>query len=485
MKRNIIKFAILLVTLILNQAAFADVKVKTRQTMSGQTSEGTTYIKGKRMRAEQKMGGMEVVTITQCDLKRSLRVMPQSQVYMIDSWQTAPSVEPSTTKTQTKTKGGVVTSTVTLKDTGERKQMFGYTARRIITTIETDSSPDACNRSKSRMEIDGWYIDQILTGGDGGCYEQRQDYRPPVISGGCQDRYLSKQIGTAKKGYPLSEKTTMFGESGNFTMQTEVIEISNATLDQSLFDVPNGYREVKDANELYAPPTNSDQSSMNVNSKSNPGLRNLPANDSNVVSNVKNNAQPKELLMTQAGEKKAGVVRIGFVPVKTGAVGEGLNAAELAGAVQNTLAEYLKSPNVELLLIEAKLPSAIDAEAKTKECDFVVYASVAHKKGGGGFGMFKKLAPVLSNVAPVAGMGGTGGAIAGQVASNIIYSAANLSQNVKSKDEITLDIKVISSNGAQTLAKQFKQKAKGDGDDLITPIIEQAAQAILDATAKK
>jgi ABC-type uncharacterized transport system substrate-binding protein len=59
-----------------------------------------------------------------------------------------------------------------------------------------------------------------------------------------------------------------------------------------------------------------------------------------------------------------------------------------------------------------------------------------------------------------------------------------MSANVKSKDEITLDIKVNSAGGAAALAKQFKQKAKGDGDDIITPIIEQAAQAILDAVAK-
>jgi hypothetical protein len=32
----------------------------------------------------------------------------------------------------------------------------------------------------------------------------------------------------------------------------------------------------------------------------------------------------------------------------------------------------------------------IDAEAKEKQCDFVIYAQVSHKKGGGG-GMFGKM----------------------------------------------------------------------------------------------
>ena len=33
--------------------------------------------------------------------------------------------------------GGKVTTTITTKDTGERKQMFGFTAKHLIITMET------------------------------------------------------------------------------------------------------------------------------------------------------------------------------------------------------------------------------------------------------------------------------------------------------------------------------------------------------------
>ncbi len=183
----------------------------------------------------------------------------------------------------------------------------------------------------------------------------------------------------------------------------------------------------------------------------------------------------------EVGAKKAGTIRIGLAQVKTGAVGEGLNAQELSGAIQNSLSQYLKSPNVELVALEAKLPSAIDAEAKAKECDYVIYAQVSHKKGGGGGfgGMFGK---TLGSVVAQTGIGHTGsgvGNLTGQIATQSIV-AATLTQNVKSKDEITLDIK-LTKDGAQTLAKQYKAKAKGNGDDIITQVVEQAAQAILDA----
>ena len=142
--------------------ANADTTVKSRQTSGGQTYENTSYIKGKRQRTETNNGQM--IMVQQCDLRRNLQIMPQAKVYIIQPYDepastnaantNSPVSQPGTTK-----KGGVVTSTVTTRDTGERKQMFGYTARRIITTMVTDSSPDACSPMKSKMEIDGWYID--------------------------------------------------------------------------------------------------------------------------------------------------------------------------------------------------------------------------------------------------------------------------------------------------------------------------------------
>ncbi|MDQ3254988.1 MAG: hypothetical protein M3R15_13980, partial [Acidobacteriota bacterium] len=131
----------------------------------------------------------------------------------------------------------------------------------------------------------------------------------------------------------------------------------------------------------------------------------------------------------------------------------------------------------------------IDAEAKQKECDFVIYATASHKKGGGGGGMFEKM---LGNVASTAvsqvgyGSGNVAGAVAGQVASTAIYSAASMSASVKSKDELQLEVKLQTPGNATPLvAKQLKAKAKSDGEDILSPIIEQAAQAIIDVAVKK
>jgi hypothetical protein len=84
----------------------------------------------------------------------------------------------------------------------------------------------------------------------------------------------------------------------------------------------------------------------------------------------------------------------------------------------------------------------------------------------------------------MAGMAGVAGAVAGSVASSAIITAANVSGNVKAKDELTLDIKLNKIDGSNALTKQVKAKAKSNGDDIISAAVEQAAQAIVDTIGK-
>lgn len=481
MRRNFILFTILVFGL--SASIFADVKIKSRQTMSGQTYENTTYIKGKRQRSERDMGGMQMIDITQCDLRRSVQISPMTKTYVVTSFEngdeTTANAPTSAKKDNVVRAGGTVTTTVTIKDTGERKQMFGFTARRLIITMETVSSPDACSKNNSKMQTDGWYIDAEFAL-DCDQTAQYRAYLPQTAKAGCQDKYNFKQNGTGKRGFPVYEKMTMFDEKGKETMSftNEVIELSKATLSAELFDVPQGYREVKDASKMYAAQNygTANSSSMNLpngGKSSNSGMS-LPSG-----SNVNSNSG------SAPGPKQAGTVRIGLT-VKTGAVGEGITAADLAAAVQNTLGEYLKGTKIEIVVLEAKLQSLLENEAKQKECDFVLTATVSHKKGGGGGfgGMFGQ---AIANGIGKTGIGQTGstvGNVAGQVATQTIVSAAAVSENVKAKDEITLDVSMKQTGGAAVLTKQFKAKAKSAGEDIISPVVEQAAEAIVGAAKK-
>jgi hypothetical protein len=471
------------------QTAFADVKIKSKQTMSGQSYENTTYIKGKRQRTES-MNGM-MININQCDLRRGIQISPQTKTYVINEYHQTDATEPgkpATTKNDGVVRaGGTVTTTYTIKDTGERKQMFGFTAKHLIITMETVSSPDACAKNNYKMQTDGWYIDTEFALD---CtWNQSGGYTPKGSKPTCQDKYQMKQVGTAKRGYPVYEKMTMFDESGKetMTMVNEVIELSKATLDAGLFDVPADYREVSDAAQMYS--ASSSSTSMNSGSSSSMGMRTGATSSSgnsvtgslSRISQSTNDAPSS----SSVGAKKEGTVRIGLAAVKTGAVGEGVSAADISAAIQNTLTQYLKVPNVEVVTLDARLSSAIESEAKQKECDYVLYINASHKKGGGGgFGMFSSvIAPAIGRTG-IGHTGSTVGNVAGQVATHAIVSAGSASSSIKSKDEITLDVKLQGAGGAAALAKQFKQKAKSNGEDIISPVVEQAAQAIVDTIGK-
>lgn len=451
--------------------ASADTKVKSRQTSGGQTYENTSYIKGKRQRSETNNGQM--IMIQQCDLRRNIQIMPQAKMYMIQPYDepatsTAPNTNTTTSQPSAVKKGGVVTSIVTTKDTGERKQMFGYTARHIITTMEMKSSPDACSQVNTKMEIDGWYIDAAFALD---CDSNRAytGYKPKA-GGGCQDSYETKQIGAARKGYPVWEKMTMFGPNGaeSFSTTSEVIEFSQATLDPSLFDVPEGYQQVEDFSSAFSAAAMGAPDSSNTSTNTSPSVAtSAPATQPNTTAN-------------QPGPKRAGVIRLGVTAVKTGNVAETMNAAELAAAVRNTLLQNLKSGNLEVVPIDATGGAAIQAEAQQKECDYVVYTNVSHKKGGGGgFGSV-----FGSTAAKIGSSVGYPGSTAAVVATNTV-AAATVAEKIKNKDELTLDIR-LERPGSTTpgFAQQYKGKAKSGGEDIITPLVQQASTDIVASVGK-
>ena len=136
--------------------------------MQGLNMDSTVYIKGERERTEQTLPGMnlQMVTIKECDLRRDIQINDNAKVYKIDPFgdntPTAPAPKTTTAppppSNKPTRKGGVVTINVTMTDTGERKEMFGYQARHLKMAMSFTSSPDACSKANMRMETDGWYI---------------------------------------------------------------------------------------------------------------------------------------------------------------------------------------------------------------------------------------------------------------------------------------------------------------------------------------
>jgi hypothetical protein len=376
--RTIIQCALL--SLCLCAVGRADLKVKQRTTNSGQTSESTTMIKGARQRTESSYSAdaPSQVNITQCDLHRMLMINDTAHRYFVfpfdqgdnASTNTAASAPPVTSAPATR--GGTIVITNTITDTGERKQLFGLTARHLKTKMTMEPSPDACDKSPFHQETDGWYTDFEY---GLNCPTSASMARGPHMrSGGCQDRTVLRQSGTARLGFPLSVTTTTYGPDGQVTSTStvETIELSHAPLDVALFDVPSGYTEAHSPQELYAVSASDATSGMMGGQQQQAAAGN-------------NESMPATPAAPAA--KQPGAIRVGVAQVKD------LTDKNLsADAARAHLISALTSAGLEAVPLNAYTPDGLNDEAKEKQCDFFLTTDIASlklsaaRKLGGMFG---------------------------------------------------------------------------------------------------
>jgi hypothetical protein len=172
--------------------------------------------------------------------------------------------------------------------------------------------------------------------------------------------------------------------------------------------------------------------------------------------------------------KSAGSVRIGVASPKVD-LGQGFQGPSAGESMRSLLSQYLNGPKFEVVSLSALVPQQIDSEAKEKQCEYVVYSSVVMKKAGG-FGLLKAATSVASMM-PMGAAIGAAGAVAGAAAST---AAVGLSSQVKAKSEVTLDYHVFApGNTTAVLENKSSAKAKTDGEDVVTPLVEAAATSIV------
>ena len=418
----------------------ADIKVTYRTSMpGGMQSESTTMIKGTRERSEQHTGyGFDQVTITQCDLRRSIQISDSAKKYLITPM-TSGEGEGTAAKTTAPVanggparRGGVITSVITSTDTGERKEMFGFTARHVKTSIRMESSPDACNPLNNHIEQDGWYIDlnfglNCELGG-----------RPPVMgrpaATGCQDRFQSRHVGAGRTGFPLIETTIGYDQSGReqYRMTKEVADLSRQPLDAALFDIPAGYTETSNSQDLYA----FNQSAMMQQA----------------MKGQQSAGESPTMSAANAGQAASGGgIRIGVVQLnnKTKAA---LSTDELRGR----LVGIISNAGIEAVPLNAISLSEAQAEAKEKQCAFILLTDISTMKGASAG---KKLGGVFGRATGV-DTGGVG------------------------KSEAKLDFKLYPT-GVSSPKLSSSETGREDGDEAsMTAALEKEAAAVVAAARR-
>jgi hypothetical protein len=200
------------------------------------------------------------------------------------------------------------------------------------------------------------------------------------------------------------------------------------------------------------------------------------------------------------GPKAPGMIRIGVAPPDA-QVGQGSNTGQdYSTPIRNSIVLLMSGPAVEIAALDSHIPMQLQAEAQQKQCDFVLFSAVSVKHGSsGGFGKFMKMGSMAASMTPMGAMGrGMGGAVAAQAASAAASAAAMSAQQqamnqlagfnheIKSKDDVTVQYSLVQTGQvAPRIQSQLQGKAKSDGEDVLTPLLTQTANAVLTEATRK
>lgn len=182
-------------------------------------------------------------------------------------------------------------------------------------------------------------------------------------------------------------------------------------------------------------------------------------------------------------DTKQATIRVGMVMPKVQMPQATTDAAE---AVRSILATDLTGSSIKLVPLDARLPETIAAETKEKDCGYVLYTSLTQRKGssGGGGGIFGRVISTATSTASSRIPGGSVpvSTIRDETASAIDRAVAG----IKARDELSLEYKLYAVGAATPRLEQtVKAKAKQDGQDILSPLVEKTATALLKELTKK
>jgi hypothetical protein len=208
--------------------------------------------------------------IQQCDARRSLMLNLDARKYTsteLDEQGFGKGWQPAAIQHKESAKGSLEIF-IDSVDTGERKEMFGHTARHIVTHERRVASPESCQHSMA-SETDGWYIDLDVPSNS--CHStpktipRKSSTAVSVLeSSSCLQKLEVHRTGVTETGFPVKLTTTTHtslaqpdGSQKEYTntFASEVTELSEAPLDPALFEVPNGFKLVAKLNTQPPVPT--------------------------------------------------------------------------------------------------------------------------------------------------------------------------------------------------------------------------------------
>jgi hypothetical protein len=165
------------------------------------------------------------------------------------------------------------------------------------------------------------------------------------------------------------------------------------------------------------------------------------------------------------------------------------SSATLISAVRETFTTFLTGPSLEVKALTARLQSQVREEAKLAKCPYLLLTTVKHVQKTGRGGALRQMAAAAA-AHGAASAGAASGSAAGRIVGNAAAGAATeaaygYATSVRSQDELTLTYRLESVGGNVIVNKKEKRKARSDAEDLLTPVVEKASEAIAAALTNR
>jgi len=178
-------------------------------------------------------------SIVQCDERRTILLNHEAKTFAVEPIEspaeTARRIPRTRIVSPIDTTGGDVTMTIDVVDTGERRTLGPYAARRVRTTTTVVPGPGARTLASVR-EQDGWYLDLPSAS----CLAADVNVEGFLNNGA--DRVHVERRGPARTGYAIEETDRVRDDAFTSVRRVELIEFSEARIDAALFRPPATYR---------------------------------------------------------------------------------------------------------------------------------------------------------------------------------------------------------------------------------------------------
>ena len=185
-----------------------------------------------------------------------------------------------------------------------------------------------------------------------------------------------------------------------------------------------------------------------------------------------------------ASPKKLGTVRLGLLVPQDGISAQGDTQA--GEAVRTLEAGLLTGTTSESIFLDARSAAQAMVEAKARQCDYVLSSTLTQQPSAqtSRFGKLMNLrnAQVASSAVMLAPHMGSTGTIASELSSQAMQNqVSTATRPIKANSDVTFEYTLTAVDGKVTLSDKATAHSKSNGEDVLTPLLTEAANKVLAA----